>query len=705
MMKKSKLTTILVLMLALVMTVSCIIAINAADEAVPTTDITAHNLSLTDEIDILYYVTETNLPEGAESGVLIWKGPQTEYTYGTEDYKLTEVERVDDSGRKIYAFDKVAAKQACDYFYAVSFIKNGEEVITGNVEKYSILEYCINMKDSTARMEDGQVALSSLVSSIRAYCAGAQRFFNYSPNGFATENYVRVTVNNGTLSDGMTTGLFLPYSNVEMHCEGDIVEWLDEVANVIGIGNSYTLALGTGEMTVTASVTTVISTAEQFAAMEAGGRYVLANDITIDSTYSGTFSGRFDGDGNTITTSVPLFSKLTGTVKNLTIEGNIVNTTEGTAVPAAATGAVAQCVPGNKTATLANITNNADVSGLYRTGGLIGQVNNGSRVDVVRCVNNGAISGSNMIGGLIGYVQGKTSYITNCVNNGDVTIVSIGGAARQGLAGGIVGRWGGDNLDAYLTHTLLISNCLNTGNIDAASQAGGILGFLRGCVATIEYCTNTGFVTAATSDCGGIFGGSNVTNITKDGTTYKNKARSKLTVESCENVGDVTSGGKVGGIGGYYWADNSGFNAKIYNSVNYGAVTNTGSGQQVASQILGYSNSTKTELKNNIGYGSVACTGTPANEATPPYTVFLAFSSSAIPTSDYISGNLLIDSDGTEYATFSINTSEAELARRIKLEDIAEGTAVTPDMLKVVDQQTIKAAIDELAGIGYDPDQ
>ncbi|MBQ7500804.1 MAG: tyrosine-protein phosphatase, partial [Clostridia bacterium] len=66
-----------------------------------------------------------------------------------------------------------------------------------------------------------------------------------------------------------------------------------------------------------------VSTAEEFAAMDPGGAYYLANDITVSSTYKDEFTGVFDGNGHTVTVSVPMFERFSGKVRDLTIRGEV----------------------------------------------------------------------------------------------------------------------------------------------------------------------------------------------------------------------------------------------------------------------------------------------------------------------------------------------------------------------------------------------
>ncbi len=60
-----------------------------------------------------------------------------------------------------------------------------------------------------------------------------------------------------------------------------------------------------------------VRTAEEFAAMESGGDYILEADITVSSPYS-SFGGTFDGNGHTITLAIESDSSNTGLFGTLT---------------------------------------------------------------------------------------------------------------------------------------------------------------------------------------------------------------------------------------------------------------------------------------------------------------------------------------------------------------------------------------------------
>ena len=80
-----------------------------------------------------------------------------------------------------------------------------------------------------------------------------------------------------------------------------------------------------------------------------GKYFKLVNDIDLDgymwypigvaeNPYESTsFSGYFDGNGKTVTVSVPMFEVFNGTIKNLTINGNITATQSAGSVAALST--------------------------------------------------------------------------------------------------------------------------------------------------------------------------------------------------------------------------------------------------------------------------------------------------------------------------------------------------------------------------------
>ena len=153
-----------------------------------------------------------------------------------------------------------------------------------------------------------------------------------------------------------------------------------------------------------------------------------------------------------------------------------------------------------------------DVSGVIRTGGLIGR----SAVLIVRdSYATGNVSGTMSVGGLIGEInygyfgdyerRMKDDYpgsiVENCYAAGDVYCASFDGVSG-GMAGGFIGEVGWAEYD-----TLIIRGCHATGNVAAAAgydaNAGGFIATVNIFTGAIENCYATGNVTSCSA--GGFF--------------------------------------------------------------------------------------------------------------------------------------------------------------------------------------------------------
>ena len=369
-----------------------------------------------------------------------------------------------------------------------------------------------------------------------------------------------------------------------------------------------------------------VKSAEDFAAMKPYGYYVLEADITISSTYAEDFIGTFDGNGHTVTTTVPLFNKLKdATVKNLTINGNIV----------IGGNAGALSVNASKV-TVNNVVNNANITSTKLdayVGGIVGACNQGfgspyeheySRF--TDCVNNGNITykydndkkadSTPRVAGLVGNVaKYQHGVYTNCVNNGNISVTGTGLSGAPYVAGIAGSSFGGDFI-----------NCVNNGDLysTAGAHMGGILG--RGTPSAqgtdqsskAVGCVNTGNLeinSTGSGAVGGIFGQCG----NAPGSTA---TRAIYSVENCVNFGTLTSNGNnMGGIIGYVYGNN---NTVVYsygvikNCVNLGKIVGkknvsltegeTDYSKAVAtysSQFIGYVNASKTVIENCYGLGKV----------------------------------------------------------------------------------------------------
>ena len=368
-----------------------------------------------------------------------------------------------------------------------------------------------------------------------------------------------------------------------------------------------------------------VKSAEDFAAMKPYGYYVLEADITISSTYAEDFIGTFDGNGHTVTTTVPLFNKLKdATVKNLTINGNIV----------IGGNAGALSVNASKV-TVNNVVNNANITSTKLdayVGGIVGACNQGfgspyeheySRF--TDCVNNGNITykydndkkadSTPRVAGLVGNVaRYQHGVYTNCVNNGNISVTGTGLSGAPYVAGIAGSSFGGDFI-----------NCVNNGDLysTAGAHMGGILG--RGTPSAqgtdqsskAVGCVNTGNLeinSTGSGAVGGIFGQCG----NAPGSTA---TRAIYSAENCVNFGTLTSNGNhMGGIIGYVYGNN---NTVVYsygvvkNCVNVGKLVGT---KKVVpaqendtvtfratyiSHFIGYVNASKTVIENCYGLGTL----------------------------------------------------------------------------------------------------
>lgn len=406
-----------------------------------------------------------------------------------------------------------------------------------------------------------------------------------------------------------------------------------------------------------------VVSAEDFAAMDPEGYYVLEADITISATYAEDFIGTFDGNGHTVTTTVPLFNKLKdATVKNLTINGNIV--IDGYA------GALS--VNASKV-TVNNVVNNANITSTLSSayvGGIVGACNADGGLAYAHeysrfndCVNNGdltAINGTPCVGGIVGNAaEYQHCVYTNCVNNGNINVVGKGLSGAPYVAGIAASSFGGDFI-----------NCVNNGDLysTAGAHMGGILG--RGTPSAqgtdqsskAVGCVNTGNLeinSTGSGAVGGIFGQCGK----EPGSTA---TRAIYSAENCVNFGTLTSNGtNTGGIIGYVYGND---NTVVYsygvikNCVNLGKIVGKKNVTDPAnasvavatysSQFIGYVNASRTVIENSYGLGKVENT----NE---DYSVIFGLSSDT--SLNYkVSNTYLAPDDGTKNYSWACDTLTAE---------------------------------------------
>lgn len=211
-----------------------------------------------------------------------------------------------------------------------------------------------------------------------------------------------------------------------------------------------------------------VSSAKEFAAMDASGSYTLTKDIIVTEPYASDFSGTFDGDGHTVTlnitastANVGLFSKLAGgaVVKNVITAGSVTATGKNNV------GGIAGVADTELGAiTISNCKNEAAIEGNKVVGGILGGCTEDDyALTISACANEGNISGTRNIGGICGTLE-NAHFIKNCYNSGTVTGSTIGGILGRGARG-----------SSSTTDTPILENCYIVGNIVYSNTNGSAI--------------------------------------------------------------------------------------------------------------------------------------------------------------------------------------------------------------------------------------
>ena len=262
---------------------------------------------------------------------------------------------------------------------------------------------------------------------------------------------------------------------------------------------------------------------------KATGSFKLANDITISGTWNFTtaFRGELDGDGHTITFAdgAVINGGLFQVVGANAYIHDLQIAQAGSAtwtLQTGLSGSVNACLGGVVGLSGAGVVNGANSWG---NESFVSGSANKVRIENVTVTINMDVTGSAVnasVGGIVGEV-GIYTEVTNCAFNGyisDATNRYVNGntdsysnqnSTVRSAYGGMVGF-------CFRRSVVVISECINNGNITGYGQEGGILGIVSPAwngndafnATTIQRCINTGTITclATTSTCnvGGIAG-------------------------------------------------------------------------------------------------------------------------------------------------------------------------------------------------------
>lgn len=223
------------------------------------------------------------------------------------------------------------------------------------------------------------------------------------------------------------------------------------------------LAVEPSDNNTAAQETTVITTAEEFAAMKPDGTYRLGADIAVDVPYDKTFTGSLDGAYHSVTLALHV------TADDTAASWGLFRALNGAAI---------------RDLRLAGELAVAEDSPAQSVGALAGMVSGDTIVSSCRSEVQISVSTSDShVGGLVGSVTGGTLTLTGCANAG--TVKALNSAAAGGLVGSV------------LSGSVTIQRSYQYGDVLGGVCAGGLMGQLAEqaeCTASYSYAAVTSAV-------------------------------------------------------------------------------------------------------------------------------------------------------------------------------------------------------------------
>ena len=400
--------------------------------------------------------------------------------------------------------------------------------------------------------------------------------------------------------------------------------------------------------------------------------YLLTDDVELEATWGGTeFVSTLDGDGHVIRYRgrKPIFSRLTGGVRNVILDGETeegentsitgINERFGLVAATCSGGRVENVTIRNYALELANTASSLAVAFFCGVAGecaliegctvesncvlrtrsctAAGIVASSLMSDVwvaddprlltiLSCTNNADIvtwsSGAGTIGGILADASSGDSVrrpeivISNCVNNGSIRSVYNGGI--DGRFGGIVGsRNFVNSTSGVFGGMLTIVDCANYGDIDAMGNGlntqsqignyyGGIIAYVYRLGVTVMRCQNHGRIGSLKyGEDGDIVDGSSGGIAATLSDLY---GANPVTVTDSANYGPVYGGRYAGGIFGNLGgnADYRSMAATTTNSANYGVLEVALKEDGLVGQWIGYLGSNPKHPEANE-FGACNC--------------------------------------------------------------------------------------------------
>ncbi len=282
--------------------------------------------------------------------------------------------------------------------------------------------------------------------------------------------------------------------------------------------------ISSDEVTVNVCETLITNATELVSLKDQTGTFALGKDIDLSAFDNWTpvdnFNGTLDGANFKITglkinalnkQHIGLFSKTSGTFRNLTVVADSVTATGDSSY--------AGILAGEASGTVENVTVEGSVNlpTYDKVGGMVGYLSG----KVKDCVNKAEVLGRNYVGGLAGDCAAlASSDYSGSENYGKIT--------GSDSVGGLAGKLSAANGD------YVVELFKNNAEINGTYKVGGVVGRLEGNV-KFSICENYGKIVATGDDVGGIVGSSTGSH----------------EISVCKNFADITGQFWVGGILGY----------------------------------------------------------------------------------------------------------------------------------------------------------
>jgi len=237
---------LLLSILTVIMFLVCIFTITSSaateDDTIPTLNIPINTLELKNTVYMNFKVESTNIDDTSNILLLAWDSLPTEYTKETAEYTLTAIRTESDTGRIVFQYDNLSAKDMTKFIYVCAYANvNGEDIYSKPV-KFSIIQYAYNMLNDDSTTAE----LKELLVGMLEYGALAQNYFAHNTDFLATDEVAKIKVVNGTHADGFKTGYYKAGTNVTLTAneanEGYVFShWVNSTENVVGTETTLTI--------------------------------------------------------------------------------------------------------------------------------------------------------------------------------------------------------------------------------------------------------------------------------------------------------------------------------------------------------------------------------------------------------------------------------------------------------------------------------